>query len=176
MSALWRRLDLAFAAAFRGDMGGGGLYGSLALADVAINEVWNPDAGDFPRLILYSIPARVSQSEHGGGGLRRSDVAYPYLAVAITTAPSYDAARADAQELFSRMLAVLAAPTPILQAAMAADPGSGEQAVRLTFERGAGASGIEVRGRSGPNSGRFLGIAVLAWTVETRTGIQAEGA
>lgn len=171
MTSLWRRLDLAFAAAFRGAMGYGGPYTSLTLADVQVNEVWNPDAGEFPRLILYSTTARISRSEHGGGGVQRLDVTYPYMAVAITAAGSYDAARADAQELFGRMLSVLASPGPILQAAVAADPTSTEQAVRVLYERGAGATGIEVRGRNGSNGGRWLGIAVLAWSVETRTGI-----
>lgn len=170
MSSLWSRLDAAFAAAFAGEMGAAGVYSSLALADVQINEVWDPDHGEFPRLILYSITARVGASEHGGGGVKRLDVTYPYLAVAVTTAPSYAAARADAQELFERMLGVLAQGGAVLKAAMAADPLSAAQAARVGFERG-GASGIEVRGRQGPNGGRFLGIAIAAWTVDTKTGV-----
>lgn len=170
MTSLWARLDLAFAAAFAGDMGVDGLYGDdLALAEAAVNEVWDPDRGPWPRLILYSINARVTANEHGGGGVKRLNVVYPYLAVAVTTAPSYAAARADAQTLFERMLSVLAKAAPILQAAMAADSTSPAQAVRVAFGNG-GASGIEVRGRQGPNAGRFLGIAIAAWNVETKTG------
>ena len=168
--SLWGRLDDAFAAAFRAAMGVGGAYAALSLREVAVNETWNPDRGDFPRLILYSTSARIGASEHGGGGVRRLDVAYPYLAVAVTTATSYDTARDDAQELFERTLSVLAQSGAILAAAMAADPASTARAVRVTFERG-GASGIEVRGREGPNGGRFLGIAITAWTVETKTGV-----
>lgn len=171
MSSLWERLDLAFVAAFNGDMGMAGVYSDeLTLQEAVVNEVWDPDKGPWPRLILYSITADVGASEHGGGGVKRLDVAYPYLAVAVTTAGSYRAARADAQTLFDRMLAVLAKSGPILRAAMAADPNSTAQAVRVTFRRG-GASGIEVRGRQGPNGGRFLGVAIAAWTVETKTGV-----
>lgn len=167
--SLWERLDSAFAAAFAGEMGLGGVYASLALRDVQVNETWNPDREPWPRLILYSTSARVSESEHGGGGARRLDVGYPYMAVAIATGDSYAAARAGAQELFERMLTVLAKPAPILAAAMAMAPASTAQAARIRFERG-GASGIEVRGREGANGGRRLGIALLAWTVETKTG------
>lgn len=170
MSSLWARLDAAFAAAFSDAMGIGGSYATLPLQEVAVNETWNPDRGDFPRMILYSTSARVGASEHGGGGTRRLDVAYPYLAVAVCAGATYSAARADAQELFGRMLAVLARNAPILAAAMDADPASAERAVRVVFERGAGASGIEVRGRQGANGGRYLGIALTAWVVETKTG------
>jgi hypothetical protein len=168
--SLWERLDSAFAAAFAGEMGIGGAYTSLTLRDVQVNETWNPDREPWPRLILYSTSARVGESEHGGGGVRRLDVTYPYLAVAIATGDSYATARADAQELFERMLAVLAKGGPILAAAMAAAPTSSAQATRIRFERG-GASGIEVRGRQGSNGGRHLGVAIVAWTVETKTGV-----
>ena len=166
--SLWARLDAAFAAAFAGEMGTGGVYTSLRLQSVLVNEVWDPDKGDYPRLILYSTAARIGQSEHGGGGLARFDVTYPYMAVAVTAASSYEAARRDAQELFERMIAVLAAGAPILQAAMAADPGSTARAVRVLPDR-SGASGIELRGRQGSNGGIWRGIAILAWSVETRT-------
>jgi hypothetical protein len=73
------------------------------------------------------------------------------------------------------MLAVLARNAPILAAAMDADPASAERAVRVVFERGAGASGIEVRGRQGANGGRYLGIALAAWVVETKTGTEPRG-
>lgn len=168
--SLWARLDAAFAAAFAAAMGEDGSYATLRLQEVAVNETWNPDRGDFPRMILYSTSARVGASEHGGGGTRRLDVAYPYLAVAVCTGTTYSDARTGAQELFGRMLAVLAQSSPILAAAMTADPASGERAVRVVFERGAGASGIEVRGRQGANGGRYLGIALTAWVVETKTG------
>lgn len=176
MSSLWARLDAAFAAAFLGEMGTGGTYPTLRLRDVAVNEQWNPDGGSYPRMILYSTVARVTQSEHGGGGMARLDLAYPYLAVGITSAETYEYARADAQELFSRMVQVLAQAGPILAAAKAADPASAEQARRVLFERGQGAAGIEIRARHGSERGPWVGLAIVAWTVETRTGASAGGA
>lgn len=163
MSSLWERLDVAFAAAFDGDMGIGGVYGDLRLREVAVNEVWDPDRAPWPRLILYSNTARLGVSEHGGGGEQRYDAAYPYLAVAVTDGESYGETRARAQMLFSRMLHVLKRPAAILQAAMAADPTGTERAVRVVPERG-GASGIQVTG--GPRQWR--GVAILGWAVETK--------
>ncbi len=165
--SLWERLDAAFAAAFLAAMGPAGTYVDLALEDVAVNETWNPDAPPFPRLILYSTTSRLAQSEHGGGGVQRLDVAYPYMGVAIAQAGSYAAARAAAQTLFGRMLAVMQTPRPILAAAMAAEPTSTEEARRVLLDR-SGASGIEVRGRQGANGGVWRGIAITAWLVETR--------
>lgn len=171
--SLWARLDAAFAAAFRAQMGATADY--LRLRDVAVSETWNPDKGPFPRLILYSTTARIGASEHGGGGVRRLEVLYPYIAVAIAQADSYDAARDDAQALFGRMLGVLAGGGAILQTAMAADPTSTDEARRIMHER-SGASGIEIRGREGGNAGLWRGIAIIAWGVETRTGVGAGGA
>lgn len=170
MSSLWTRLDSAFAAAFRLGMGPASAHTRLALLDVSVNETWDPDRGDNPRLILYSTSARLAQVEHGGGGVQRFDVTYPYMAVAVTQAATYAAARADAQELFGRMVHVLSGGGAILAAAMAADPTSTDEARRILPERN-GASGIEVRGRQGANAGVHRGVAILAWSVETRTGI-----
>jgi len=167
MSSLWERLDAAFAEAFESAMGPDGAE-DMPLLEVQVSETWNPDAGPFPRLILYSTTSRIRQSEHGGGGVQRLDVDYPYLAVAIAQAGSYAEARAAAQTLFGRMLRVLQAPKPILAAAMAADPDSTEEARRVLLDR-SGASGIEIRGRQGGNGGLWRGIAITAWVVETKT-------
>lgn len=161
--SLWTRLDAAFAAAFATQMGEAGPYEDLRLAEVAVNETWNPHSGPWPRLILYSTTGRIGQSEHGGGGVMRLDVDYPYMAVAITpAATTYAEARAMAQALFSRLLYVLRSPGSILAAAMAAEPASTERAMQVLLDR-SGASGIEVR-----NDGAWRGAAIAAWLVKTK--------
>jgi len=164
VSSLWERLDAAFAAAFGAQMGEEGAYSDLWLAEVQVNETWNPNAGPWPRLILYSTTSRIGQSEHGGGGVMRLDVGYPYLAVAVgPAARTYAEARVIAQTLFGRMLHVLKTPGPILAAATEADPQSTERAVRVLLDR-SGASGIELR----LEGSLWRPVALAAWLVETK--------
>ena len=93
----------------------------------------------------------------------RYGLAYPYLAIGVASAETYDEARGAAQELFGRMVLVMTQPGPILAAAMAADPAGVEVAVRVLPEN-RGVSGIEVTG----NLRTWRGVALLGWAVETK--------
>ena len=165
--SLWERLDTALAAAFTAAMGEDGSYTTDVLAAVSVSETWDPDKGPFPRLILWSVVARPEIGSHGGGGQIHVTTTIPYMAVALCQGSSYAAARATTQTLFSRLIAVLRGGAAILATAQAADPTSPERAVRLTFDRGLGGSGIEIRGRQGSNNGIWRGLAVVAFSIET---------
>jgi hypothetical protein len=166
MKSLWERLDAAFAAAFLASMGEEGEYTTDVLAAVSVNETWEPDKGPYPRLILWSIIARPTVTT-GGGGRTRAEVSYPYMAVALCQGSSYAETRATAQTLWQRMIETLGGWGAILAAAQGAEPTSTERASRLTFERGQGGSGIEIRGRQGSNQGVWRGLAIVAFTVDT---------
>ena len=69
MSSLWTRLDSAFAAAFRLGMGPASAHTRLALLDVSVNETWDPDRGDNPRLTAERatfIAEHATQATNGG--------------------------------------------------------------------------------------------------------------
>lgn len=163
--SLWQRIDTALAAAFLAAMGEDGTYTTDVLAAVELTETWAPDKGPFPRLIVWSTVAETAIEGHGGAGKTHVKTVIPYFAVSIVDAASYTAARASAQTLHQRVIDVLRSGAAILATAQAADPNSAERAVRLTFDRGS--SGIEIRGRQGPNQGIWRGLAIVAFQVET---------
>lgn len=102
-----------------------------------------PRQGAAARLILYSTTpprARRRKQSTAAAACGVWEVLYPYTAVAIAQADSYDTARDDAQALFGRMLGVLAGGGAILQTAMAADPASTDEEARRIMHERSGAS------------------------------------
>lgn len=170
-ATLWERLDDALIAAYTAAMGTPGDFDPegeeaadpLWVQVFAVGDTWNPDAGPFPALLLISNNADIDPGQHGAP-IGATETTYRYMAVAVAEATSHGAARTAAQTLLYRMRKALQGWPATLAASYQA--GSGETADTLSV----GAMRIEVRGRQGPNRGRFLGIAVQQFSVEATEG------
>lgn len=160
MIGLWQSLDAATAAHLAAEMGEESAYTDNVIAAVEIGDTWNPDAAPRPAILIVSNEASLSSAGHGSGP--HVGAAYEYMIVAYGDADSHAAAKQLAQTLHARMIAALR-KWPAILAAAQAQTTTGEQADRLRFDR----SRIEVRGRQGATRGRYYGIAVVRYEVDT---------
>lgn len=159
--SLWEALDEATANHLMAEMGPTGDYPDHQITAVEVGDTWNPDAGPRPAILIVSNDADLSSAGHGQGG-PHVGATYEYMVVAYTEAESYASAKRAAQTLHGRLIAAVRQWPPILAAAQAATT-TGEHADRVRFDR----SRIEVRGRQGATRGRYYGIAVLRYEVDT---------
>lgn len=159
--SLWQALDDAILAAFDASMGEQSAYATHQLATLEIGDTWTPDLWTLPKLLLVSNSANLSSGAHGGGAPHVT-ATYSYIAVLITTGATHSAAKQAAQELFRRAADVLRTWPAILANARSAIS-TQEHPQRLLWDD----SRIEIRGRQGANAGQYLGIAVIAFRIET---------
>lgn len=161
-ASLWQRLDQAYVDAIAAAMGRAGSYTDLVVQSVSVAATWAPDNGPRPAVIVVSDEADQQHGGHAGSAAIRLAVTYNYYAVAVAEAPNYATAKAAAQTLHQRLIAVLQTWPAILAAAAAAGAGSTETPIRQRWDR----SWLDVRGRQSGGNGQHYAIAVVAWTVE----------
>ncbi len=165
-ATLWERLDDALLDAFEAEMGTPDDYDPdtdtpdpLWVQEFEAGDTWNPDRGPFPALLLLSDTADIDPGQHGAP-VGAVELSYAYTVVAVAELSTYATARAAAQTLLYRIRQTLSQWPAILTAAHVA--GTQETPQQLSMRR----ARMEVRGRQGSNRGRYLGIAVVQFSVD----------
>lgn len=165
-ATLWERLDEALIDAFTAEMGVPGDYDPetdtpdpLWVEAFETGDTWNPDKGPFPALLLLSDSADIDPGQHGAP-VGAVELSYPYMVVAVAELTTYAAARSAAQTMGFRIRQTLSKWPAILAAAHVSGTQETPQVLMLRRAR------IEVRGRQGSNRGRYLGIAVVQFSVD----------
>lgn len=161
-SCLWADIDTYLETQLLAELGAGGLYSTLVVQQVIVDDVWGLDEAiknnAFPLVLVRSNQGTQSPGAHGGGAVRVEN-SYEYMLVGIVRASGKREAKAGAQEMRRRFREFLR--TRLSLGGLTA--GDGERVQKIVW----GGSQLEVWGRADRDAGTYYGVAALDFKVMT---------